>query len=84
MQPGVPHSHQLPVVVCPAYAIGATGVVAPGSPDGESENQSGRVSMHRVANISFLLKDRPSFKRFTVLDTDKSAMRDFTNNLLNF
>lgn len=69
MQPGVPHSHQLPVVVCPAYAIAPTGVLAPGSRDEESENQSGTVSMHKVAIVSFFLKDLSSFKRFTDLDT---------------
>lgn len=78
----MPHSHQLPVVVCPAYAIVATGVVAAGSPDRESENQSGRVSMHTVANISFVLKDRSSFKRLTDMEKQQSVMRDSTSNSL--
>lgn len=65
----MPHSHQFPVVVCPAYAITETGVVAAGLSDEDSENQSGRVSMHTAANSSFVLKDRSSFKRFTDLET---------------
>ena len=77
----MPHSHQLPVVLWPAYAIAPIGAAAAGVLDGESENQSGSVSMHRVANIiSFVFKIGPPLSGSLTGTAIRYA--DFTNYLL--
>lgn len=54
MQPGVPHSHQLPAVVRPANATVAYGAWLVRSL-GEGENRSGRAKMQAAANTSLFL-----------------------------
>ena len=73
MQPGVPHSHQPPVSMCPASATEANGVeFARFLSAEEAENNNGRMSMQTAANNNLVLTDLSSFKRFADLNAAMS------------
>ena len=68
MQPGAPHSHQLPVKVCPASAIVANGAELVSLSPIEDENHIGSTSMHTTATSNLVLTVLFSFKRLAELE----------------
>ena len=63
MQPGAPHSHQAPSVVCPAKTTVANGVEFVTLSPLEGENHIGSASMHTAASNSLVLTSFSSLKR---------------------
>ncbi len=68
MQPPEPHSHQLPVKLCPASATVANGVELVSLSPIEGENHIGSASMHTTATSNLVLTDLFSFKRLAEHD----------------